>query len=107
MWLESRPVSTVVPVCLAPAWHRIGVQRLTRGLGIVSNPTSDNLNPQKTTKEDAPEVGTDGPELSCPGTSVVAEEDEGRRGSYGNLVVKYDVEEGAVHAQCAIVINEA
>ena len=83
------------------------IERATCGLRISPHPTSHNLNPQETTNQDAPEVGADGPELSCPGTSVVAEEDEGRRGSYGNLVVKYDVEEGAVHAQCAIIINEA
>ena len=49
------------------------IERATCGLRISSNPTSDNLTPQETTKEDAPEVGTDGSELSCPGSSVVAD----------------------------------
>ena len=40
--------------------------------------TSDHLTPQETTKEDAPEVGTDGPELSCPGSSVVADSESER-----------------------------
>ena len=50
---------------------------LTRGLGIVSNATADNLTPQETTKQAASDVGLDGAGLSCPGSSVVAEEDEG------------------------------
>jgi hypothetical protein len=37
------------------------------------NPTSDNRTPQETTKQDAPDMGGDGGELSCPGSSVVAE----------------------------------
>jgi hypothetical protein len=43
---------------------------LTHGLGIASNPTSDNLNPQETTTQDAPDMGADGAGLSCPGSSV-------------------------------------
>ena len=31
-----------------------------------------NLIPQETTKQDAPDMGLDGAELSCPGSSVVA-----------------------------------
>ena len=46
---------------------------LTRGLGIASNPTSANLNPQETTNQDAPVMGLDGSDLSCPGSSVVAD----------------------------------
>ena len=45
----------------------------TCGLRISANPTSDNLNPQETTKDDAPDMGLDGAGLSCPGSSVVAE----------------------------------
>ena len=43
----------------------------TCGLGISSNTTSDN--PQQTTKLDTPDMGLDGAELSCPGSSVVAD----------------------------------
>jgi len=46
---------------------------LTRGLGVTPSPTSDNLTPQETIKQDTPEVGADGAGLSCPGSSVVAE----------------------------------
>ena len=48
------------------------IERATRGLGIVSNPTSDNLTPQETTKQDTRDMGIDGAELSCAGSSVVA-----------------------------------
>ena len=50
-------------------------QRLdqTCGLGIPPGPTSDNFTPQETTKEGDAEVGVDGPDLSCPGSTVVAE----------------------------------
>jgi len=34
---------------------------------------SDNLTPQETTNQMAPEMDTDGAGLSCPGNSVVAE----------------------------------
>jgi len=40
------------------------------------HPTSDNLNPQETTKQDALDMGVDGADLSCPGSNVVADEDE-------------------------------
>ena len=52
---------------------------MTGGLRNSENPTSDNLTPQETTNQVAPEIGIDGFELSCPGSSVVAEEDEGDR----------------------------
>jgi hypothetical protein len=32
------------------------------------------LTPQETTKQDARDIGADGAELSCPGSSVLAEE---------------------------------
>ena len=51
-------------------------ERATRGLGIPDSPTSDNLTPQETTKQDTHEVGADGAGLSCPGSSVVADERE-------------------------------
>ena len=48
------------------------IERATRGLGIVANPTSDNLNPQEATNQADLEVGADGAGLSCPGSNVVA-----------------------------------
>ena len=45
----------------------------TRGLGITPDPTSDNLTSQETTTEDTSDVWPDGPGLSCPGSSVVAD----------------------------------
>jgi hypothetical protein len=41
---------------------------------IFSSPTSDNLTPQETTKDDPSDRGQDGPSLSCPGSSVVADQ---------------------------------
>jgi len=52
----------------------IRIERTTCGLRISDNPTSDNLTPQETTDQDAPDMGADGAGLSCPGSSVVAEE---------------------------------
>ena len=49
-----------------------GIKPATCGLRNSAKPTSDHLNPQETTKQDAPEVGADGGGLSCPGSSVVA-----------------------------------
>ena len=57
---------------LEPATH---IERATCGLRNSETPTSDNLNPQETAKQDAPDMGLDGAELSCPGSSVVAEEE--------------------------------
>ena len=48
----------------------------TCDLRISDSPTSDNLTPQPTTNQDAPEAGADGARLSCPGSSVVADERE-------------------------------
>ena len=50
---------------------------LTCGLRNSESPTSDNLTSQETTNQADIEVGTDGAELSCPGSSVVADEHEG------------------------------
>jgi hypothetical protein len=47
---------------------------LTRSLRNSDDPTSDNLTPQQTTNRGTAQVGTDGDGLSCPGSSVVAEE---------------------------------
>jgi hypothetical protein len=47
----------------------------TSGLRISDSPTSDDLTPQETTNQDAPEMGADGGDLSCPGSSVVADDD--------------------------------
>jgi hypothetical protein len=49
-----------------------GIEPATCGLRISGKPTSDNLTPQETTNQDAPETGADGAGLSCPGSSVVA-----------------------------------
>ena len=51
------------------------IERATCGLRNLDNPTSDNLTPQETTKQGAPNMGPDGPGLSCPGSSVVADND--------------------------------
>jgi hypothetical protein len=37
-----------------------GIEPATCGLRISDSPTSDNLTPQETTNQDAPEMGTDG-----------------------------------------------
>jgi hypothetical protein len=50
----------------------IRIEWTTCGLRIPDNPTSDNLTPQETTDQDAPDIGEDGTGLSCPGSSVVA-----------------------------------
>ncbi len=51
----------------------IRIERTTCGLRISPDPHTDNLTPQEATNQDTPEVGTDGGDLSCPGSSVVAE----------------------------------
>ncbi len=51
----------------------IRIERTTCGLRISDSPTSDNLTPQETTNQDAPDMGADGAGLSCPGRSEVAE----------------------------------
>ena len=53
----------------------IRIERATCGLRISDNPTSDNLTPQETTKQDAPDMGPDGAGLSCPGSSEIADGD--------------------------------
>jgi hypothetical protein len=60
----------------------IRIERATCGLRIFKNPTSGNLKPQETTEHDASEVAPDGPNFSCPGSSVVAQKEEAtlRRG---------------------------
>ena len=49
-----------------------GIEPATCGLRNSQIPTSDNLSPQETTRPDAPDMGLDRAELSCPGSSVVA-----------------------------------
>ena len=44
------------------------------GLRNSDSPTSDNLTQQETTNQTAPDMGLDGPSLSCPGSGVVADE---------------------------------
>jgi hypothetical protein len=43
----------------------------------------DNLTPQETTNQDAPEMGADGIDLSCPGSSVVADSSQESDGEAG------------------------
>ncbi len=52
------------------------IERATCGLRTVPNPTSDYLSPRETTTQEVGEIGLDGGSLSCPGSSVVAEEGE-------------------------------
>ena len=51
----------------------IRIERTTCGLRISDNPTSVDLTPQETTKQDGLEMGPDGASLSCSGSSGVAE----------------------------------
>ena len=53
-----------------------GIEPPTCGLRTVPDPNSDNLTPQETTIQEVDEMGLDGGGLSCPGSSVVAEEGE-------------------------------
>jgi hypothetical protein len=50
-----------------------GIELATCGLRNFENTTSDNLTPQETTNQPAPDMGLDGARLSCPGSSVVAD----------------------------------
>ena len=52
------------------------IERATCGLRTVPEPTTDNVNPQETTKQDPQDMGLDGSSLSCPGSSVVADDSE-------------------------------
>jgi len=57
------------------SWHfgtRLAPIALTSSLRISDSPTSDNLTPQETTNQGAPDIGPDGAGLSYPGSSVVA-----------------------------------
>ena len=47
-------------------------QRFTK----FSNSYLDNLSPQETTTQAVPDMGPDGGDLSCPGSSVVANPDD-------------------------------
>src|SRR5262252_5381814 len=49
------------------------IERATCGLRNSQSPTSGNLAPQETTKQDASDMEPDGAGLSCPGSSVVAD----------------------------------
>ena len=52
----------------------IRIKRTTCGLRSSVNPLTDNLTPQETTNQDAPDTGSEGGDLSRPGNSVVAED---------------------------------
>ena len=51
----------------------IRIERTTCGLRNPLNPITDNLTPQETTAQNALDMGADGIDLSCPGSSVVAD----------------------------------
>jgi len=57
-------------------WKATWIEQATCGLRNSDNPPSDNLTPQETTNQAAPDIGGDGAGLSCPGSSVVADEDD-------------------------------
>jgi len=52
---------------------------MTCGLRLSESPTSDNLSPQETTIQGTAQVAEDGARLSCPGSSVVADENRGKK----------------------------
>jgi hypothetical protein len=52
------------------------IERATCGLRISKTPTSDNLKLQEATQPDAADIALGGAELSCPGSSVVADTDK-------------------------------
>ena len=53
-----------------------GIEPPTCGLQNSDRPTSGNVTPQETTKQDAGTDAADGASLSCPGSSVVADCDK-------------------------------
>lgn len=57
------------------------MNRATCGLQNSERPTSDNVTPQETTTQDSPDMGRDRANLSCPGSSVVAELEVLREGN--------------------------
>jgi len=64
---------------------------MTCGLRISPDTTSDNLTPQETTNQDTGEMGLDGPDLSYPGSNVVAESHH--ENSAVNPLIKSPVED--------------
>jgi len=52
------------------------IERATCDLRTSAAPTSHNRTPQETINQDVSEVGHDGADLSCPGSSMVAEHDD-------------------------------
>ena len=69
----STGVPCIQAIKMEPA---IRIERTTCGLRISDSPISDNLTPQETTMQDAPDMGPGGAGLSCPGSSVVAERED-------------------------------
>ena len=63
--------------CMRLKWHAgdPGATKRPAVYEFPDSPTSDNLTPQETTNQDAPDMGADGAGLSCPGSSVVADAD--------------------------------
>ena len=61
-------------VCEATFLMSDGIQ--LSSFGTAPDPTSDNVTRQETTKQDPSDMGPDGASLPCPGSSVVAEDDD-------------------------------
>ena len=61
-------------VCEATFLMSQGIQ--LSSFGTAPDPTADNVTPQETTIQDPPDMGPDGAGLSCPGSRVIAEDDE-------------------------------
>ena len=53
--------------------QEIRIEHATCGLRISDSPTSNNLTPQETTNQNAPDMGPEEAGLSSPGSNVVAE----------------------------------
>ena len=60
-----------------------GIESATCGLRISDSPTSDKLSPQETTIQGTAQVAADGGDLSCPGSSMVANT-EGKAARFEN-----------------------
>ena len=65
----------------------IRIERTTCGLRISDSPTSDNLTPQETTKQDAPDMGADRAGLPCSDSSMVAQSEMAKGMSDDSLIL--------------------
>ena len=73
---QTGPTAEVLEIPWKSTEPATRIERATCGLRIAQNPTSEKLNPQEATNQDVLDMGVDGADLSCPGSSVVADEDE-------------------------------